>query len=108
MLNLNFLNFILYLPRIPISRLSIGFVFIQLIFNASAYSAETHLSKTLTFEEAAWFERRVGIGAPFTRVENLIGKTRKQAIDQIIDELESYKDDFLWPEWVDDFPPIGF
>ena len=69
---------------------------------------KTHLEQKLTLEEAIRFENRIGIGAPYDRVKRYIGKTRKEAIDLVINELENYKDNFEWPNWKDNYIPTSF
>ena len=69
---------------------------------------KTHLEQKLTLEEAIRFENRIGIGAPYDRVKRYIGKTRKEAIDLVINELENYKDNFEWPSWKDNYIPTSF
>ena len=65
------------------------------------------LDQIMTFEDAARFESRIGIGAPLKRVNRYIGKTRRDAINLVVSELESYQDEFLWPDWVDEVTPIS-
>ena len=69
---------------------------------------KTHLEQKLTLEEAIRFENRIGFGAPYDRVKRYIGKTRKEAIDLVINELENYQDNFEWPSWKDNYIPTSF
>ena len=69
---------------------------------------KTHLEQKLTLEEAIRFENRIGIGAPYDRVKRYIGKTRKEAINLVINELENYQDNFEWPNWKDNYIPTSF
>ena len=69
---------------------------------------KTHLEQKLTLEEAIRFENRIGFGAPYDRVKRYIGKTRKEAIDLVINELENYQDNFEWPNWKDNYIPTSF
>ena len=62
----------------------------------------------MTFEDAARFESRIGIGAPMKRVNRYVGKTRREAINLVVSELENYQDEFLWPDWVNNVTPISF
>ncbi len=68
----------------------------------------SHLDKKITLNEAVRFENRIGIGAPYFRVKRYIGKTRKEAINMVIKELENYKDDFVWPDWKNNYTPTTF
>ena len=79
----------------------------DLIFNLNNID-KTHLEQKLTLEEAIRFENRIGIGAPYDRVKRYIGKTRKEAIDLVINELENYQDNFEWPNWKDNYIPTSF
>jgi len=58
----------------------------------------SHLDKKITLNEAIRFENRIGIGAPSNRVKRYLGKTRKEVIKIVIQELENYKDNFNWPD----------
>ena len=66
------------------------------------------LDQIMTFDDAARFESRIGIGAPMKRVNRYVGKTRREAINLVVSELENYQDEFLWPDWVDNVTPISF
>jgi uncharacterized protein (DUF1800 family) len=66
------------------------------------------LDQIMTFEDAARFESRIGIGAPMKRVNRYIGKPRRDAINLVVSELENYQDEFLWPDWVNNVTPISF
>ena len=79
----------------------------DLIFNLNDFD-KTHLEQKLTLEEANRFENRIGFGAPYDRVKRYIGKTRKEAIDLVINELENYQDNFEWPNWKDNYIPTSF
>ena len=79
----------------------------DLIFNLNDFD-KTHLEQKLTLEEAIRFENRIGFGAPYDRVKRYIGKTRKEAIDLVINELENYQDNFEWPNWKDNYIPTSF
>ena len=79
----------------------------DLIFNLNDFD-KTHLEQKLTIEEAIRFENRIGFGAPYDRVKRYIGKTRKEAIDLVINELENYQDNFEWPNWKDNYIPTSF
>ena len=79
----------------------------DLIYDLNNFD-KTHLEQKLTLEEAIRFENRIGIGAPYDRVKRYIGKTRKEAIDLVISELENYKDNFEWPSWKDNYIPTSF
>ena len=79
----------------------------DLIFNLNDFD-KTHLEQKLTIEEAIRFENRIGFGAPYDRVQRYIGKTRKEAIDLVINELENYQDNFEWPNWKDNYIPTSF
>ena len=65
------------------------------------------LDQIMKFEEAARFESRIGIGAPWKRVNRYIGKTRREAINLVVSELENHQDGFLWPDWVNNVTPIS-
>ena len=66
------------------------------------------LDLVMTLEDAAWFESRIGMGAPFKRVTRYVGKTRREAIQLVVSELENYQDDFSWPDWINNVTPISF
>ena len=66
------------------------------------------LDLIMTLEDAARFERRIGIGAPSKRVNRYVGKTRREAIQLVVSELENYQDHFLWPDWVNNITPTSF
>ena len=68
----------------------------------------SHLDKKITLKEAVRFENRIGIGAPYNRVKRYIGKTRKEAIKIVVQELENYQDDFHWPDWKNNYTPTTF
>ena len=68
----------------------------------------SHLDKKITLKEAVRFENRIGIGAPYDRVKRYIGKTRKEAIKIVVQELENYQDDFDWPDWKNNYTPTTF
>ena len=68
----------------------------------------SHLDKKITLKEAVRFENRIGIGAPYNRVKRYIGKTRKEAIKIVVQELENYQDDFDWPDWKNNYTPTTF
>ena len=55
----------------------------DLIFNLKNFD-ESHLDKIITKKEAIRLERRIGIGAPVDRIKLHMGKTRRQAINDII------------------------
>ena len=79
----------------------------DLIYNLNKLDL-LHLDKKITLKEAIRFENRIGIGAPYKRVKRYIGKTRREAIEIIIQELEGYKDNFDWPDWKDNYTPTTF
>lgn len=68
----------------------------------------THLDQILNKNEAIRFERRVGIGSPLERVKLHINKTRKNAIDDLINDLKKYEDQINWPDWTKKAIPTGF
>ena len=67
-----------------------------------------HLNQIITKNEAVRLERRIGIGVPIDRVKLHIGKTRREAINDIVSDLEKYQDNVLWPRWTEDAIPTGF
>ena len=69
---------------------------------------QSHLDQVMSRRDAIRFERRVGIGAPIERFERYVGKTRRQAIKLVIDELRNFNDPYQWPAWIEDSVPIGF
>ena len=75
---------------------------------SDAQPDKVDLDLVMTFEDAARFESRIGIGAPLKRVKRYVGKTRREAIQLVVSELENYQDDFLWPDWVNNVTPISF
>ena len=69
---------------------------------------QSHLDQTMSRRDAIRFERRIGIGAPIERFEQYIGKTRRQAISMVMDELRHFKDPYQWPDWIDHEIPPAF
>ena len=72
-------------------------------FSESEMSVDnTHLSVKVSLEDAIHLENRVGIGAPKYRVKRLIGLSRSEAIDLVLEDLEagSARSNSL-PKWVD-------
>lgn len=63
---------------------------------------DTHLSVEVSLRDAIHLENRVGIGAPKYRVERLIGLSRSEAIDLVLEDLEigSARTNPL-PKWID-------
>jgi len=68
----------------------------------------SHLEQTMSIADAIRLENRIGIGAPYKRVKRYIGKTRKEAIRLVVQELESYQDKFKWPNWSKNYIPTQF
>ena len=64
--------------------------------------ADAHLSVEVSLRDAIHLENRVGIGAPKYRVERLIGLSRSEAIDLVLEDLEigSARTNSL-PKWID-------
>lgn len=79
----------------------------DLIFNLKNFD-ESHLDKIITKKEAIRLERRIGIGAPVDRIKLHMGKTRRQAINDIILNLSKYKDNIMWPRWTNEAIPTSF
>ena len=79
----------------------------DLIFNLKNFD-ESHLDKIITKKEAIRLERRIGIGAPVDRIKLHVGKTRRQAINDIILNLSKYKDNIIWPRWTNEAIPTSF
>ena len=63
---------------------------------------KSHLSVEVTLEDAIHLESRAGIGAPKYRVERLIGLSRSEAINLVLEDLEigSARTNSL-PKWID-------
>ena len=79
----------------------------DLIFDLNKFE-DSHLDKIITKKEAIRLERRIGIGAPVDRIKLHIGKTRRQAINDIILNLNKYKDNIKWPLSTKDAIPTSF
>ena len=79
----------------------------DLIFDLNKFE-DSHLDKIITKKEAIRLERRIGIGAPVDRIKLHIGKTRRQAINDIILNLNKYKDNIIWPLWTKEAIPTSF
>jgi uncharacterized protein (DUF1800 family) len=79
----------------------------DLIFDLKNFD-DSHLEKIITKKEAIWLERRIGIGAPIDRIKLHIGKTRQQAINDIVLNLTKYKDNTIWPKWTNESIPTSF
>ena len=59
------------------------------VFDAISQPDDPHLSTTLDLADAIHLERRVGIGSPKYRVDRLVGKSRAEAIDIVLADLDS-------------------
>ena len=59
------------------------------VFDAISQPDDRHLSATLDLADAIHLERRVGIGSPKYRVDRLVGKSRAEAIDIVLADLDS-------------------
>ncbi len=68
---------------------------------------DSYLNEKLNVLDAARFENRIGFGAPDQRVHRYVGLSRRQVIRLVVDELRSYKDQFLLPEWFEQRIPLG-
>ena len=79
----------------------------DLIFNLENFD-DNHLNKIILKKEAIRLERRIGIGAPIDRIKLHVGKTRRQAINDIVLDLIKYKDDTIWPNWTNEAIPTSF
>ena len=66
-----------------------------------------HLNVIMDKRAAIRFETRIGIGAPEHRVKKYVGKTRKEAIGIVVNELSSYMDAYSQPLWVSELDPLG-
>ena len=69
---------------------------------------DDHLNEVVSKLDAVRLERRIGIGSPPDRVNLHVNKTRKDAIDNIINELKNYKDNVNWPLWTEKAIPTSF
>ena len=58
------------------------------VFDAVSPRDDGHLSETLDLADAIHLERRVGIGSPKYRVDRLVGKSRAEAIDIVMADLD--------------------
>ena len=79
----------------------------DLIYELKSFD-DSHLDIIITKNEAIRLERRIGIGVPIDRVKLHIGKTRREAINDIISDLNKYNDDTFWPKWTEDAIPTSF
>ena len=59
------------------------------VFDSVSPRDDSHLSKTLDLADAIHLERRVGIGSPKYRVDRLVGRSRSEAIDIVLADLDS-------------------
>jgi|GEM_PF-1330829 len=59
------------------------------VFDSVSPRDDSHLSETLDLADAIHLERRVGIGSPKYRVDRLVGKSRAEAIDIVLADLDS-------------------
>ena len=59
------------------------------VFDAVSQPDDSHLSETLDLADAIHLERRIGIGSPKYRVDRLVGKSRAEAIDIVLADLDS-------------------
>ena len=59
------------------------------VFDSVSPRDDSHLSTTLDLADAIHLERRVGIGSPKYRVDRLVGKSRAEAIDIVLADLDS-------------------
>jgi len=59
------------------------------VFDAISQPDDSHLSAALDLADAIHLERRVGIGSPKYRVDRLVGKSRAEAIDIVLADLDS-------------------
>lgn len=66
-----------------------------------------HLDEIIDKKSAVRLENRIGIGAPEHRVIRYVGKTRREAIKIIVNELIYHEDTFTQPIWVADLAPLG-
>lgn len=79
----------------------------DLIYDLKSFD-DSHLDIIITKKEAIRLERRIGIGVPIDRVKLHIGKTRREAINDIISDLNKYQDNTIWPKWTEDAIPTSF
>ncbi len=66
-----------------------------------------HLDEVIDKKSAVRLENRIGFGAPEHRVIRYVGKTRREAIQIIVNELIYHEDTFALPMWVTDLAPLG-
>ena len=80
---------------------------VSMIDKVGPYSVD-HLEKPLTLEDAIHLESRAGLGAPQNRVERLVGLTRREGINLVLEDLDNAgtRSNPL-PPWMD-HPSIGF
>ena len=77
------------------------------VFSVVRTGDDSHLSVVMDTADAIHLERRVGIGSP-NRVMRLIGKTRAEAIEMILEDLASDRRIFgELPAWLS-HPNITF
>ena len=60
-------------------------------------SDDSYLDVEMDISEAIWFENRIGYGAPKHRVDRYIGKTRRETVRLVINEIKQYEDTFDLP-----------
>ena len=79
----------------------------DLIYDLKSFD-DSHLDIIITKKEAIRLERRIGIGVPIKRVKLHIGKTRREAINDIISDLHKYQEKTFWPKWTENAIPTSF
>ena len=79
----------------------------DLIFDLNKFE-DSHLDKIITKKEAIRLEKRIGFGAPVDRIKLHIGKSRREAINDIVLNLSKYKDNTIWPRWTNEAIPTSF
>jgi hypothetical protein len=71
------------------------------VFDTIVHPDDSHLSATLDLADAIHLERRVGIGSPKYRVDRLVGRSRAEAIDIVLADLDSpHRVISESPEWL--------
>ncbi len=79
-------------------------IVVSALLSGPLYSADSHLNQQLTIDDAIHLLSRTGLGAHAAEVSMLIGKSRNDAVDDVLLGLSADANQRM-PEWIDDAPP---
>ena len=74
------------------------------LFAVTGHATDSHLEQMMTVDDAVHLSARTGIGSHAVDVAQLVNKSRKQAIDEIVTGLEN-RPEHAMPAWVDEAYP---